>query len=222
MAFLKSFLSKLGACLELGKKKTKKAKKSTKTVPRRHCLLWFYYFSILHLFQTNLVRCRCINFLSFFFPQLNNSVTNFIQTSMVWPQAPEHPSWRLLQGIKSCEYHQKKISSSSPCPPKITHTLSMHSVQAWAVWQVSIKTWSTFLNSKNTEILLCLALPTPRYCLSLQFKAGFLSFKSQPVFSWKAKNLETILLTTRWLPSPYHSIHIIEDILHLRYLKSFL
>lgn len=55
-------------CLELEKKKPKKkAKKSTKTVPRRHCLLWFYYFSILHLFQTNLVRCRCINLLSFFF-----------------------------------------------------------------------------------------------------------------------------------------------------------
>lgn len=47
--------------------KNKKAKKSTKTVPRRHCLLWFYYFSILHLFQTNLVRCRCINLLSLFF-----------------------------------------------------------------------------------------------------------------------------------------------------------
>lgn len=102
MVFLKSFLSKLWVCLELGEKSQKTAKKSTKTVPRRHCLLWFYYFSILHLFQTNLVRCRCINLLSFFFPQLNNSVTKFVQTSIVWPQAPEYPSFRLLQEIKSC------------------------------------------------------------------------------------------------------------------------
>lgn len=210
-------------CLELEKKKPKKkAKKSTKTVPRRHCLLWFYYFSILHLFQTNLVRCRCINLLSFFFFfQLSNSLTTFVQTSMLWPQAPERPSCRLLQKIKSCAYHQKKISSSSPCPPKKTHRLRMHSVQAWAVWQASTKTWSRFLNSRNTEIPLCLALPTQGYCLSLQFKARHLSVKSQPVFSRKPKNLETILLTTRWLPSPYYTLCINEDILHLRYWKSF-
>lgn len=51
------------------------------------------------------------------------------------------------------------------------------------------KTWSRLLNSKTTEIPLCLALPTPGYCLSLQFKARLLSFKSQPGFSWKPKNL---------------------------------
>lgn len=125
----------------------------------------------------------------FFFFQLSNSVTTFVQTSMLWPQAPEHPSCRLLQKIKSCAYHQKKISSSSPCPFKITHRLSMHSVQAWAVWQASTKTWSRFLNSRNTEIPLCLALPTRGYCLSLQFKARHLSVKSQPGFSRKPKNL---------------------------------
>lgn len=109
---------------------------------------------------------------------------------MLWPQAPKHPSYRLLQKIKSCAYHQKKISSSSPCPFKITHRLSMYSGQAWAVWQASTKTWSRFLNSRNTEIPLCLALPTRGYCLSLQFKARHLSVKSQPVFSRKPKNLQ--------------------------------
>lgn len=91
---LNSFLSKLG--LPMFRIKEKKKKKGTKTAPRRHCLLWFYYFSILCLFQTNLVRCRCINLLSFFFFRLNNSVTSFVQTSMVWLQAPKHPSCKLL------------------------------------------------------------------------------------------------------------------------------
>lgn len=197
MVFLKSFLSKLWVCLELGEKSQKTAKKSTKTVPRRHCLLWFYYFSILHLFQTNLVRCRCINLLSFFFPQLNNSVTKFVQTSIVWPQAPEYPSFRLLQEIKSRAYHQKISSSSSSCHPKKPYSLSVYSVQAWAVWQASTKTCSRFLNFRNTEIPLCLALPTPGYWLSLQFEARLLPFKSQPVFSRKPKNLlRNIVLTT--------------------------
>lgn len=38
----------------------------SETVLRRHCLLWFYYFSIMNLFQTKLVKCRCINLLCFF------------------------------------------------------------------------------------------------------------------------------------------------------------
>lgn len=64
---LKSFLSKGDCpCLEL-RKKRKKEKIGIETVPRRQCLLWFYYFSIPHLFQTNLVRCRCINLLCFGF-----------------------------------------------------------------------------------------------------------------------------------------------------------
>lgn len=107
---------------------------------------------------------------------------------MVWPQAPEHPSCRLLQEINSCADHQK-ISFSSPCPLKRTHTLSVHSMQAWAVRQASSKMWSRFLNSINTEIPLCLGLPTPGYCLSLQFKARLLSFESQREFSRKPKNL---------------------------------
>lgn len=158
-----------------------------------------------------------------FFSQLNNSVTKFVQTSIVWPQAPEYPSCRLLQEIKSCAYHQKIFSSSSSCCPKKSHTLSMYSVQAWAVWQASTKTCSRFQNSRNTEIPLCLALPTPEYCLSLQFQARLLPFKSQPVFSRKPKNLlRNNSAYYMWLPSPYHSLHIIEGILHLRYLKSFL
>lgn len=38
----------------------------SETVLRRRCLLWFYYFSIMNLFQTKLVKCRCINLLCFF------------------------------------------------------------------------------------------------------------------------------------------------------------
>lgn len=90
---------------------------------------------------------------------------------------------------RSNHVHITKRIFPPPHPHKITHTPSMHSVQAWAVWQVSTKTWSRFLNSINTEIPFCLGLPTPRYCLSLQFKAGLLSFKNQPVFSRKPKNL---------------------------------